>query len=391
MIGTILAVIIAAVTLYFDSTFSIVPFVFKWIIFSSIFLVLALFGSALAFAFSPLQRIEQNFTPRLLDMFRRDTELKLTWGWTLFFVLVSLMMVVALDEVKEEYLFAAWIIGFGITLDVYRHMLQRIMSYFNPFQIIKMFTHQATVNIQSENEAGLCDSIDALAEVAVKALNRHSFSLAQDTVNEIRQVAKSLLLSTKTLAHADAEESDEAVSFGLFYLFERLEMINSCALQQGFEPVISNLINNLGKIAVDAAKCDLSYTVYPLHYMGQFTQDAQDEDLGDMAVRGTIALVEVSRRIIDEVDLQYAALREPFFTVIGQLEEINKEIFRQDKTTNIQILKQPFIELKALFDQEKVANHQDTPIIRADIDRVIGEFTELEAIMNQMPSVQVEG
>lgn len=389
MIGTILGLVVAFITLYFQDFFNINPNVLDWVIFSTIFLVLALFGTCFAFAYAPLQKVEQNFTPRLLEMFRKDNQIRFTWYWTVFFILASLFLIVAVDEVKEEYIFAVWVIAFGISLDVHRHMVMRILKYFNPFDVIKMFTEQSIQSIQQENETSLCNSIDALAEVAVKSINRSSFSLCQDTVDELRIVAQNLLKSAKSISHPNPEESEKTVSFTLFYLFQRLELIHALAIDHGLEPISSNIINNLGKIAVEAAKCDLTYLDYPIHYMGRFARDGQDEGMDEVGVRGSIALVEVARHIVDEVDLTSGSIREPFFTLIGQLEELNKEMFRQDKSINIVILKQPFIELKRIFDNEKVASHQDTPAIRADIDRVIGEFTELEAIMNQLPPIPV--
>jgi hypothetical protein len=387
MLGTILAVIVAFITIFFQNFFSINPQILDWIIFSSIFLILALFGVSLAFAFSPLQKVEQNFTPRLLEMFRQDKQIRLTWYWTLFFVMGSLLLIVAVDEVREDYLFAGWIVALGISLDAHRHMLMRIFNYFNPFEVVKMFTDEAIVSIQNENEDRLTNSIDALSEVAVKSIDRSSFSLCQHAVDEMRNVAYSVLRSAKSLSHPNAEKTEERVSFTLFYLFQRLELIHAMALDHGFEPISTNLINNLGKIAVEAAKCDISYVVYPLHYMGKFAREGQDEGYQEIGVRASIALIEVARRLVGEVDLSYASIREPFFTLIGQLEEITKEMFRQDKETNILFLKQPFLDLRKIFEQEKIASHQDTPAIRADIDRVLDEFGQLEAIMQQMPPI----
>lgn len=387
MIATILGVLVALLTIFFQNYFNIEPGFLEWIFFISIFFVLILFGLPLAFSFSPLQRVEQNFTPRLFEMFRKDRTFQLTWIWTAFFVISTLFLVVATVEIQEEYLFAAWVIGFGISLDMHRHMLQRIMSYFNPFEIISMFTEQAIVGIQNDNEETICNAVDSLAEVAVKSIERHSISLCQDTVDELRKVAANLLQSAKSISHPDPEESEETVSFVLFYLFQRIEFIQSLALARGLEPVATNIINNMGKIAVDAAKCDISYLIYPIRYMGQFAQDAQDEGLEEVGVRGSIALVEVAKRILKEADITYVSIQEPFFALIGQVEEIMKEMFRQDKSMNILLLKQPFQQLKELFSKEPIASHQDASAIRADIDRVLGEFTELEAIMSKLPSI----
>ena len=73
--------------------------------------------------------------------------------------------------------------------------------------------------------------------------------------------------------------------------------------------------------------------------------------------------------------------------LITQLHEITKEAFKQDKSINISMLTQPFRDMKAFFASEKLAQHQDTPVIVDRINQVIGEFDALEVILKTLPPI----
>jgi hypothetical protein len=273
-------------------------------------------------------------------------------------------------------------------------LTKRIQSYFNPFSIVKHFTSEASKAVTLEN-ADLLHWIDALTEISIKAVQKTLPSLANETVNSLQGVGSEYLLSERSITHhgsaerAPGSKVDE-VSFTMFYLFQRLELIFDRALSEKIEPVCSNLITALGKIVIDSAKYDLSMTMYPLHYIGKFAKRAQHNDMNIVGEKATCTLLEVSRIIIDEVDLKYQELKDPFFSVIQHLEEIAKETFKQDKTMNINVLIQPFKDLRAMFANEKVATLQDTPIIVADIDRVIAEFNQVELVMKTIPPIQIK-
>lgn len=162
-------------------------------------------------------------------------------------------------------------------------------------------------------------------------------------------------------------------------------MVDAKANELRIEPIASALVSAMGKISISAAGYDLSLMSYPLHFLGKFALAAMEQDLGDAGERASCVLVEVAREVVEKVDLTYAELQEPFFTLIGQLENIAKEIFRKDKSVSFRILTQPFDDLKALFRSEKMVAHQDTPIIIGDIDRVLDEFTQLETVMKTIP------
>jgi len=93
----------------------------------------------------------------------------------------------------------------------------------------------------------------------------------------------------------------------------------------------------------------------------------------------------VARRLV--ADGRSEQLREPLLTLVGQLELLAKESFRQDKKTEIKVLTAPFLQLKVLFSQESLKNRTDIKSALRAVDSVLADFQNLELVMNTMPTI----
>ena len=357
----------------------------------------------------PLQKAEKTITPRLFDLVKKDRLFLFSTIALFLFALVNFFFAYDPTPVHHDVtiLFSIWLVLLGISLDLFLFIIKRISSYLNPYSIIQFFTQEAKKSIQAEEDTQLCLWIDDLTEIASKAIDEHSISLCSNVLDQMPAIAQFFMESAKSIGHigpaaekaqnkVDAEtalgkDADE-VSFVLFYIFQRLEYINDKALKYKLEPICSEIISVLGKITVSAAKFDLTLVGYPVHYIGKLATQAENEGFPEIGVKATFTLLEVSKTILNEVDYTYADLKDPFLSIITHLEDIAKAAFKRDKKTNIKVLMQPFRDLKELFSSEKAAAHQDAPVIIPNIDRVIGEFETLEAVMKTLPPMdQITG
>ena len=336
---------------------------------------------------SSLQKAEQSFTSHILEMFTKDSHLRLIQSGIHIFAFLSFAIAIYLLLSQGTYLkqlTAIWLISFGITVDLFHSFLSRITTYLNPFASIKMFGQEGIKAIQYENDKNLDEWIDALSEIAIKAIQRLSPSLANKAIDHIQHLGKAFLESPKRLPQKTKESQ---VSYHLYYLFQQIEFIWNKALKSDLEVICSHIITVMSKLVVYSAKYDITMTSHPLYFIHKFIKESQQANMPDISVKASLALLEVSRVIGTELDITYTNLQETFFNIISQLEEIAKETFRQDKTVNIQILTQPFKELKELFSTEKLSQHEDRLVIVADIDRVLGEFNALELVMKTIPPI----
>lgn len=398
MIGTVLALIIAILLHFSDIGKEVLPnFTILGIILiavATLFLLLPVL--AITYAWVPLQRAEQDLTPRVFELFRKDMHIRIANIILLIFPLISYALaidIIFLNALNKNITFPIWIILLGISMDALHHLLKRLSGYLDPFFVTDMLEQDGKKNIQDGQELDLCYDIDALSEIGIRAIQRTSMSLCNHSVNALQKTAKVFFESAKSIGNISLEEKgkslglSDTVSYTLFYLLQRFETINDKAIEKKLEPVCSNIITALGKVSIAAAKCDITLASYPLHFLGRLAISAQKQGLQEVGPKAILTLQEVGKNILTEIDVKYAELQEPFFTLIAQLHDITNEMFRQDKNINIKLLTQPFVDLKILFSTEKMASHQDTPSILHEITRVLDEYNALAEVMRSMPSI----
>lgn len=348
------------------------------------------------FMWSPLQNSEFHLSPHVTELYQKDINLSFTQIILLIFPLITFFFAIdllVLHSIDRTILVPVWVLLLGISLDALYHMIKRSTSYLDPLSVVERFTRAARKNIQDEQELEFCNWIDALSEVGIRSIQRSSTSLCNHVSNEMQQLTRQFLESVKSISYQEQDKETKAmgisdkITYTLFYVLQRLEIINNKAAEQKLEPVCSNVVTVVGKIIVAAAKLDVSLMTYPLPFFGRFVLTAQRHGMNEVGTKATCLLSEVAKLIIKDIDLTYAELQEPFFTLINQLSEITKEMFRQDKNINIQLLKQPFQDLKALFQQEKMAAHPDAGPIIQRIDAALAEYEALETVLRTLPPV----
>jgi hypothetical protein len=398
MIGTLFSILAAAFIIFnplvkdgdLNTTFLSIAMIAVGVIF------LLIIPISIAFSWLPLQKAEQNATPRILEMYRKDTHIRITSYWLAIFPLAS--FVIGLDIlythiIETKILFAVWTILLGITIDASQHLFKRIFGYLNPFFVVEMFSKEAKQAIQNEHEQDLCQWIDALSEISIKATQRHSSSLSSASINEQQQISRLFLQSSKSISHHVQDKqsqefgASDKVSYVMFFLYQRLELEFDKALNNNIEPICSQIIITLGKIAIDAAKYDLSMASSPLRFLGKFAITAQDKDMKEASIKASCTLLGVAHAILEDIDITYQEIKDPFFSIINSMEELAKGTFKKEKSMNIALLMQPFLDLKAMFTKENVKEHQDAPAIIQNIDRVLGEFEALQIVMNTLPTI----
>jgi len=349
-------------------------------------------------AWVPLQKAERNSTPRILEMFRTDKRIIFAGIWLMAFPIISFGLVSDLlyfHQFNPTIVLAVWVILLGITLDILRSHIHRITSYLNPFIVVNLFTQQAKIAISNNKEIDLCHWIDALSEVAVKGIQQHSTSIGNLALNEQQEIATLFLEASKSLAHPDQDTQTKSlgitdkVSYVMIYMYQRIDMVFGKAIHNRLETTCSHIIVVLGKIAISAAKYDVSLASAPLRFLGKCAKIAQDEGFEETTLTALCTFYEVAKTILNDIDLQYYMIKDTFLSIINGMETLAKGDFRRNKEMDLNLLMQPFRDLLVLFDNPKVKNHQDAPIIISNIKRVLGEFEALQMVMATMPKIPV--
>lgn len=344
-----------------------------------------------ALAWKPLLKAEYNLTPHIMEMYQKDFILRLINGWLPLFPLVTLLFAADLlvtGLIPKNYDIALWVIFLGITLDGFHYYLNRFQYYLNPFTAVNLFTDAATASIKDGKEPQLMDWIDGLSEISLKAVSSSNTALGMRAIDQMPTIAAKYLNAQKSIAHIDDEKTkgvQDEISYILFYLFQRLDLVNEQAVDKRFENISSGIVTVLSKIALSGAKLDMTLTSYPLYFIGKAVKKAQENNLNEVPLKASFALVKVARGIIEEIDISYADLIPPFYGIINHLDAIAKDAFKRDKKTNLQILTQPLRELKELLSGPKFVNHRDADAINRRLQQVIDEWDALAVVLMTMP------
>lgn len=353
-----------------------------------------------AIAWIPLQTAEYKLTPHVVELYQKDRRLRIFQYMLLVFPIVSIALSIDflyVGFIDKRILLTAWIILLGLSLDALHDTLKRAIKFFNPIHVASLFTKEAVKSIQDDEELELCHWIEALSEIAVRAVHRSNISLCNNIIDELQRIIRLFLESAKSIGHQEQDAQTKAlgitdkISYTLFFLLQRIKLINEKAADQKIEPICSNIVTESGKIIVSSAKCDISLITHSSPFFGRFAVYSLSNGMKSIGILGSCTILEVIRIIINEVDLKYSELQEPFFNLINQLSEIARETFRQNKNINIKILTQPFYDLRELLKNEKIASHQDLPAILQQIDISVGEFEALEAVMRTIPPIEATG
>lgn len=359
-----------------------------------------LLGTIFLFTFilMPLEYLEQKLIPNLLNLVRYDVPLRVARIILYLFSLISFFCVAIVSRIQnvhyQDWFFLAWLVFFGIALDVFRDSWRRLTNLLNPPFLVSDFSKQAIKAIQNDDQSALLNYLDTLSEIALRSVERSKIALSAQTLQALPPIVKVFFDTSKSIGHTNRDlhrpknmaGGDES-SFIMFYLLQRLELINDKALRERQETVCRQMIMSMGKMIVHCAQFDLSMVSFPTHFLTKFGLKAQQHQFDEVTVLTTSTLLEVAKAILSEVNVAYAELEDPFKSIINGLGAIARATFKKNKDTNIKVLVQPLVDLKALFKSEKLMNYKDTPAILQQIDNVVDEFSILEQVMQTMPAI----
>jgi len=347
-------------------------------------------------ALAPLERLEQKLIPNLVNLFRRDKILGITRLLLFLFPIISFLFVVLMfvPSVPQKFwFFLVWVILFGLAIDLFRDSWKRMMNYLNPSFLVKILEKDAISAIVNGEDERLWNSIDGISEIGLRSIDNSKIALCTQAIQTFPPILKVFFDASKSISRMNQDEAlkkqtgtDEA-SYTVFYVLQHLELINDRALKYRFESILRNMVMSLGKIIVYSAKFDLSMVSFPTHFLSKFGLKAQQHHFDEVADLTTSTLLEVAKTIITEIDITYMELQEAFRSIINGLDALAKATFQKNKNTSIAVLIEPFQQLRALFLMPKMANHPDTPVILAEIDRVLAEYDTLDKVMRAIPPI----
>lgn len=339
----------------------------------------------LSLSFASFQKEEQNLTPRLLQILSKDPNLKLR------LILSAMLPVVFLGVSFFPEALQAFIILFGISIDTLFSSYHRITEHLNPFKVIDFIYEDGKKAIIRDEDAKLCELIEASTEIANKSIHRQSSALAKEAIDTMEKLGELFLNSEASIFHPSqnpelkSQGIRDTISYVFVFLLQHLEDIYHSAFDRKLDLVASYIITAYTKLATRAAIIDLSLTTLPLHYINKTSLKSLQRGSIDIGVKATLGILQIAKSIAEAKDVAYQDIKPPFITMMSTLKEISTETFRKDKKIQIPLLMHPFVEIQRLFSKEPLKSHQDTPVILVQLNQILDEFKALQEVLAMKP------
>lgn len=287
---------------------------------------------------------------------------------------------------------AIWFVLFGLSIDSLLMLICKVNQVLNPEELVSAISKHGSKHVDLDKSSELLEAIDSLTEISMKSLHQNSIVTSREAVDQIRELTQKFLQECRRKKFTiDSSGTPiniiDKVNYVLVYIFQDLGLIYSHALNNGYEPPASEIILTAGKIALYGAKTDPAYGIVPLHHLGKFALEARRAGIPETVLKSSITLVEVGKSILNDPEVLQQDTKELLLTLIGRLEELTKDNFRQDRSQKISGLTAPLQELRTALKQERFANRDDITVALVDLERVLGEFDALQAVMSGMPKM----
>lgn len=317
-------------------------------------------------------RLQKSTSSKILD-FLRENKLKS--------LLSSITVVAALACFLGEYV-SEWISDAAIIVAIFSLWgLARIYwMESNPFHLLKGYEDKAFEAISRTNEPVICEWMEAIHEVALKALHKSATPLLSAALDSQLKIGKNFLSASNTL---DLSK----IGYVMFFLFERLKVLFEKSLREQQEPICTQIITTYGKVALHAMGTHPHFAGYALTFAGKLAEKGVKSGMREIGIKAGLMLIELSKTVANDISLDDYDLREPLLGLVKNLEEISNELYRQDKNMPIDVIREPFLQLKTVLVSSKNSNHPTIVMVIGDIDRVLAQFQELELILKTIPPI----
>lgn len=330
-----------------------------------------------------LQRAEAT-TPQVLALLRSERH----WRWNLIvWVTLPLLSLTLIIVPYNPFLVCFWVVLLGISLDLIRQYVRCVVELLHPPTAFQHMTLAAQNSVTNENEEGLFTWLDAVSDASARAARKVSPSVARAGLHSILCMTESYI---SELAHrerrlvGESEDSSDQLRIALYFIFERLRLIYTQAMRRHCLPIANEVINTTSQITLLVGKTNFPCSTVTLSEFGDYARSAFIRGQQEQVIKVRCALMVIARALLEEENVQHSDIKEFYINLIAHLETIAQECFRQDKDTDITLLTQPFRDLERLFGQKKWDGRGDVGIIRNSLQRVLEDFSALEAVMAQM-------
>lgn len=362
MLGTVAALSVALIAIFTNVPVQMETLRIACLIFGIAVPAFAVWATASSYP--ALQRLESDVVPGAIRKLVEDQSLRICGGILALFPLVALFFATFSLNWNPAWVLAGFVLSLGISIDASIFLLLCLAKLLDPQSLLESNSSTSTRE--------LIERLEFLGDVGERASLEGNAHLARHAVTEI-----------VALFSKNSQKSEYEVI--LACTLERLDLIQRAAIAKRQQALLCHLISLYAALSEEVAKERLRNATHPLHHLGVSARSAMEKDMPEVAVKASLALVQLGGRIIQRIDPSKVSLQEFYISIVSHLEDIAKETFRKDKSISPDILAHPFREIRKLFEEDSLIDREDVQTILKAIQRILDDFAALSSIVQHLP------
>jgi hypothetical protein len=391
MFGTVISLITSILIAFFYTaqglTFDLQGIRFVLTFSGSLFLFTAFIATSLGW--SVLQRQEEESNPRVEELFLKDKRLRLIlivlFVFTLFSYIISFLSSESITW-HTSIAIAIWIVLCGASFDLLCLYIRRLMKYSYQEFLLERVTDECLKSLRNGKNGEALEWLDAVVEVAVKAIKKSGVYLAGRALAQILTIIDGFVKNAGQNMLGDPFTSSDMplldkVQYLSAYVSKKLEWVYKNALRENQDPIAEDTINTFGKMSLYFVKWHPSLTHLPLVYIERCANQAIDINNEEVVTRACLTLSELAKNFIAIAKEKGESYRELIFLTLSHLEEILKNNFQRNKGIYPVLLMQPFAEIAQMIGSDGFKSFPDREAILAELKRILTEFNALDLVM----------
>ena len=323
--------------------------------------------------------------PHALKLFRRDKRSRLGIWWTCIFIVLSFFGAILLQNFPSglSWILPLWIILFGVTFDVLRAALRRLIRYTSCPFLLKRATHYFRKALKKCHEDAAIDWVKSVTEALEKATKRSRLHCAECSLTTIETMVEGYVndASQRAAKNPSSEQPSllDRVNHLSMLVCKRLKWTYMTAMREHVDPIAFDIISSFGKISLVLSRQHPLLANIPLACIIKCMkavephQCPQCVDTWGMSIHATRTLSEACKAFIRISTEKNASYKELIRNTLIDLGDLVKSAYEKRYVTNPALLMQSFTEIGDLLEASAYKNCPDREIILGELRRLMAE------------------
>ena len=345
--------------------------------FGIFFLTSALFASCVMW--NSLRRLHEKVLSAGIPLFLKDNRLHIAFVLLFAFTIYSLV-----GDLSSKIGFLLWLIGFGISFDLFSFFFTRIKHYSDPLFVLEKLPSQVMHSLQKKEEKAALDWMNFVFETIDKAIETHKFTLANRALDTSRLCFEEYVRQLARIELLTIEPSFlDKVNLVSIMVCEKLQWLYTRARKKEMTPTVQAISLSFGKLCLFLSKHHTKAAALPLQYLVKCAEVGDEEEL----IQATLTLGQACKSLLNLSLEKRESFKELIISSLFNMEKMVKQIYTRNKESNVALLIQPFAEVAESLGSEGLQEVLNRAEILAELKRIFTQFESLQMVSSGISEI----